>query len=227
MLDAAAHFVRAPEDHGRAFDVAGGEELARTRRRVRDAAVGRVFRLRRRDEPEAEHLEVQLRAHALQQRDVAVAAVPEVEVGADHHETRAEHTREHRGDEVFGGFLAARFVEREHEAFVDGIGAFEQLQLLIQRGEQLRRRTRPHHLRGMAVEREHGGCEPARVREVVDQPQHRAMPEMHTVERADRDRASDTAVSGRGHVRGIAPHDHDDPCGASTTVGFTPAPRRS
>ena len=65
VLDAAAHLVRPAEDRGRALDVAAREQRARLRRRVRNAAVGRVFRLRRRDEPVAEHLEAELGAHAL------------------------------------------------------------------------------------------------------------------------------------------------------------------
>ncbi len=69
----------------------------------------------------------------------------------------------------------------------------------------------------------------ARVREVVHEPQHRLVAEVHAVERADRDRAADRVVTrGRTDGSGIAPDDHDDDsCGASTTVGFTPAPRRS
>ena len=78
----------------------------------------------------------------LQQRDVAVAPVAEVEVGADHHEPRAEHAGEHLAHEVFGRLLAARLVEREHEALVDRAGGLEQLELLVERREQLRRRTR-------------------------------------------------------------------------------------
>ena len=71
--------------------------------------------------------------------DVAVPPVPEVEVVADHDEARAEHAGEHFAHEVFGRLLAARLVEREHEALVDRAGRLEQLELLVERREQLRR----------------------------------------------------------------------------------------
>ena len=51
------------------------------------------------------------------------------------------------------------------------------------------------------------------------------MPEVHAVEGADRDRAAGGRV---GNFDGIAKDLHDaTPCAASTTAGFTPAPRRS
>ena len=78
----------------------------------------------------------------LSKRHVAVAPVAEVEVVADHDEPRAEHAGEHLAHEVFGGLLAARLVEREHEALVDRAGRVEQLELLVERREQLRRRAR-------------------------------------------------------------------------------------
>ena len=62
-------------------------------------------------EPEAEHLEVELGAHLLEQPHVAVAAVTEVEVGADDDEPRAQAVDEHLAHELLGG-LAARAPRR-------------------------------------------------------------------------------------------------------------------
>ena len=152
-----------------------------------------------------------------------------MEVGADDDEPRARSTlAEQLLDELLRRFLAARLVEREHDAFVDRAGGFEQLELLIERGEQLRRRLGPHDLGRMTVEREHRRAEAARLREIVHEPEHGLMTEVHAVERADRDRP----VGGRPRralrlgsrkifirPRRLAL--------ASTTAGFTPAPRRS
>ena len=192
---AVLHRARAPRAGGRgsrprARRHRAASSCARSRGRVRNAAVGRAFGLGRRDEPVAEHLEAELGAHALEQRDVAVAPVAEVEVVADHDEARAEHAREHLAHEVFGRLLAARLVEREHEAFVDGAGRVEQLELLVERREQLRRRAGAHDFGRMPVEGEHGRREAACVGEVVHDAQHRLVPEVHAVERADRDRAA-------------------------------------
>ena len=103
----AADLVGTTEQLGRAGDVAGGEPVADPGGRVR--LVDRI-RLRR-DEPEPDDLESEVGTHALEQRDVAAAAVTEVEVGADHHEPRAEQPDEHLVDEVLGRLLAAALVE--------------------------------------------------------------------------------------------------------------------
>ena len=121
--------MRPAEQLGGAGDVAGGEPVADPGRRVR--LVDRV-RLRR-DEPEPEHLEAEVGAHALEQRDVAAAAVPEVEVGADDHEPGAEQADEHLVDEVLGRLLAAALVELEHAHDVEQRRADEQLELVVER----------------------------------------------------------------------------------------------
>ena len=212
------------------------EQRARSCRRVRHAAFGRLLRLRRRDEPETQHLEAELGTHALQEGDVAVAPVAEMEVGADHDQPRAEHARQQLGDEVFGRLLAARLVEREHEALVDRAGRFEQLELLVEGRQQLGRRSRPDHLGRVTVEREHRRRQSARSCEIAHEAEHGLVPEVDAVERADGDGATARAVE-RPDLARIAPDDHsdswhfdswlDDSWGASTTAGFTPAPRRS
>ena len=79
----------------------------------------------------------------------------------------------------------------------------------------------------MPIEREHRRAQPAGAREVVNDTEHRLMSEMDTVEGSDRDRAAVYAVDRRFDGTGISPDDHGDVCGARTTVGLTPPPRRS
>ena len=75
----------------RVRDLALGEQLADPGRRVGHPAGVALDR----DEPEAEHLEAELGAHLLEQAHVAVAPVPEVEVGADDDEPGAEPADQH------------------------------------------------------------------------------------------------------------------------------------
>ena len=78
---------------------------------------------------------------------LAAASAPEVEVGADDDEARAGAVDEHLVHEVLGRLTTALLVEVQHEAAVDVPGAREQLELLLEGGEQLRRRLGPHDLR--------------------------------------------------------------------------------
>src|SRR6185436_9443487 len=110
-----------------------------------------------------EHLEAELGSHLLEQSHAAVAAVPEVEVGADDHELRAETFDEHLPHEVLGRLAAARLVEGEDHGAVEESGLAEELDLLVQRREQLRRTLRPHDLRGMAIEVRHTASRPRAV----------------------------------------------------------------
>ena len=119
----------------------------------------------------------------------------------------AEHPGEQLRDEVFGRLLAARLVEREHEAFVDRTRGLEQLELVVERRQQLRRRAGAHDLGRMTVEGEHGRREPASGREVAHDPQHGLVPAVHAVERADCDRAP---AQRPAHLARIAPDDHAD-----------------
>ncbi len=76
----------------------------------------------------------------------------------------------------------------------------------------------------MAVEREHRRAEAAGPRQIVHEPEHSLMAEVHAVERTDRHRALSGFADDLGR---IAVDPHDAPSVASTTAGFTPAPRRS
>jgi hypothetical protein len=77
------------------------------------------------------------------------------------------------------------------------------------------------------IEGEDRRAQSAGAGQVVNDAEHCLMPEMDAVERSDRDRAAVHTVDGRVDGIGIPPDNHGDVCGARTTVGFTPAPRRS
>ena len=68
----------------------------------------------------------------------------------------AEAADQHLAHEVLGRLAAAGLVEGDHEAVVDA-GGGQQLELLVEVGEQAGRRLGPHHRRGMAVEGDHRG----------------------------------------------------------------------
>ena len=143
-----------------------------------------------RDEAEADHLETEVGAHPLEQRDVAAAAMPEVEVGADHDEPGAEQADEHLVDEVLGRLLAASLVELEDAHDVEERRADEQLELVVERREQRGRRLRAHDLRGVTVERHAHRVEAACVGQLAHELQDLAVPEVHAVVGADGDDAA-------------------------------------
>ena len=102
--------------------------------------------------------------------------MPEVEVGADDHEARAEQTDEHLVHEVLGRLLAAPLVEPQHAHDVEQPCADEQLELVVERGQQGRRRLGSHDLRRMAVERDADRVEVAGVGELAHELEHLAWP---------------------------------------------------
>ena len=85
-------------------------------------------------------------------------------------------------------------------------------------------RSRPHDLGRMTVEGEARRVEVASVGEVAHEPQHRLVPEVHAVVRADRhDRARRGGVCPTRSVTTCITRviRHDRP---TTTAGFTPGP---
>ena len=94
----------------------------------------------------------------------------EVEVDTDDHEPCRDAADEHLAHEILGRLPAARLVEAQHVAGVEVAGGVEQLELLVQRREQLRRRVGPHHLGGMAIEGDADRGQPAGVGELAHQP---------------------------------------------------------
>ena len=103
----------------------------------------------------------------LEQGDVAAAALPEVEVGADHHDPRAAASTSTSRTKSSAVSDRALGVEAQHEAAIEIPGGVEELELLLEGVEHLRRRLRAHHFGGMAVEGHAHRVEPARVRELA------------------------------------------------------------
>ena len=77
-----------------------------------------------------------------QQRHVAPAAVAEVEVVAHHHGPCPQRADQHLVDEVLGGLLGARASSKWTTTTVCRRRCRQQLELLVQVGEQPRRRSR-------------------------------------------------------------------------------------
>ena len=181
-----AHFVRATEDRGRAFDVARREQRADARRRVRRGRAGIVAARRARG-----------RSSRSRARRPCAAAAARRRGGGSRSGSRRRPRRAARGATLASssstncsaGSLLRVSSNGSTRHLVDAPRRLEQLELLVERREDARRRLGPHDFGGMAVEREHGGRQAARVREVVHEPQHRLVAEVHAVERADRDRA--------------------------------------
>src|SRR5207344_240095 len=88
---------------------------------------------------------------------------------------------EHLAHEVFRRLLAARLVEREHPAQIEVAGRVEELEALLERGQESWRGLRSHDFGGVAVERDQRRLEAARVRELAYETQHRLMTEVHAV----------------------------------------------
>ena len=131
----------------------------------------------------------------LQQRDVAATAVAEVEVLADDDSPCVEAVDEHLLDEVLRRLRGTPFVEGEHDRVVDA-GCLDALESLLEVGEQRRRRLRPHDRGGVTVERDDCGARTELRSPELHLCDHRAVTEVHSVVRADRDHA---ALGGRGH----------------------------
>ena len=95
-------------------------------------------------------VEAQLGAHAAQQRHVALAAVAEMEVLAHDHGPGVEMARQHLSRSPRPTPATAP-VEAHDQRVVDA-GRGQQLELLVEVGQQLRRRLRPHDRGRVAVE---------------------------------------------------------------------------
>ena len=135
--------------------------------------------------------EVRARARC-SRADVALAAVAEVEVLADHHHRAPERVDEDLGDEVLGGLVGpARSKGTTSVRSIPQPG--QQLELLVEVGEQQRRRLGPHHRGRVPVEGDHRTGRAALGGQRAQLAEQRAVPEVHAVVGAD------------GHRRTVAP----------------------
>jgi len=156
-----------------------------------------------------------------------------VEVGPDHHHARREPVDEHLAHELLSGLAGPVGVEPQHGDEVDEVGTGEQFDLVVGSREQQRRRVRSHDPGRMPIEGDAHRVEPSGIGEFPHQLQHPSMPLVHPVERADRD---DAAPGPRARDLLLA-HDAGHPAAsvvagagvrvATTTAGFSAAPRRS
>ena len=103
------------------------------------------------DQLEPVDLEAQLFAHRTQPVDVALAVAPEVEVLADDHRTGVQCVGEDLAHEVVGGGERSVVVEVHDIDHVDTVDV-EQLELLVERHEDLGCVLGPQHQRRVDVE---------------------------------------------------------------------------
>ncbi len=186
-----AHLVGPPEH------VVGRREPALhqctpDRRRRHGAVVAGVLALEP-DEVVSDHVEAERAALLSEQRDVPLTPVAEVEVLPHHHQPGAQTVGQHLVDELARRLGRPPLVEVDDDGVIDPRRR-EQLELLVEIGQQPRRGGRTNHLGGMAVERDDGrvevgggGSRP----EVVDDG---TMAEVDAVVRADAHRAAARAV---------------------------------
>ena len=90
--------------------------------------------------------------------------------------------------ELLGRLLGARLVEGDDEAAVE-TGGGQQLELLLEVGEQARRRLGTHHRRGVPVEGDDGALEAAGRGPLSHLGDDRLVPEVHAVVGTDGDHA--------------------------------------
>src|SRR6478735_5177717 len=108
-----------------AVEKPGGDVDLAARERSPDGrrADGLVHAVRALDQAHGLDLEVHLPSELPQHRDVAFAVTAEVEVVADDDGLRGQPVDEHLLDEVVGGLVGARLVERQHDRGVEaGLG---------------------------------------------------------------------------------------------------------
>ena len=198
VLDHAVDLRQAPEQTGRELDVARSERVARA-----GGGDGSVEALQA-HELQTDDLEAALASELVEQRDVALAAVAEVEVLADDDEPRVQLVDDHLAHELLGA-LERTFAVEVHDEHVVDAGRGQQLELLGLVDEQRRSRGGPHDGGRVAVE-----ChEHARAAELGREPpglgDQRRVPDVNTVEGADRDRCAPLEV---GQRAGVVEHLH-------------------
>ena len=124
------------EQRGGAGDVALGEQLADAGRRVDRCRPARGL------EPEAEHLEPSSAPICSSSATLPPRPRPKWKSAPTTTSRACAAVDEHLAHELLGRLAAAGLVEVQHEREVEVAGRVEQLELLLERGEQLRAPTR-------------------------------------------------------------------------------------
>ena len=121
-----------------------------------------------------------------------------MEVVADHHRPGVEAADQDLPDEVLGRLLGASLVETDDQHVVHA-GLPQELQLLLEVGQEAGRRLRTYDRGGVLVEGHHGGGQVLLGRHPPDPLDHQPVAEVDAVVGADRHRAR----PGGGAVAGV------------------------
>ena len=151
------------------------------------------------------HREVVQRAEFTEQCNVSRTLPPEVEVLAHHDGLCGQAIDQNALDEVGGTLKRLLFVETYKHRRVD-TGGGEELEFLVEVGEQFRRRLGPYDARRMTIEGHHNRAAAEFRRQLLHLSDYCLMPEMHAVIRTDRD---DRAFTWPRRLREVSDHLHD------------------
>ena len=189
MHDHSPHFVVASEQIGGNFDLPAGK--CSTDRGRTDGLSDPIWS---RNESDRAHDEVVRFANLGEQRDVPRAFVTEVEILAHDHFAGTQVSDERALDERGRRFSGAVFVEA-HD--VDGIDPrrLQQLELLVEIGQQFRCRLRTHHGCGMTIEGDDDACATELQGPLAHLGDHCTVAKMHPVVGANGDDTAAIVVS--------------------------------
>jgi len=177
----------------------GGGALHVARRHQRPDAGGR-HRLGSHGVPgqaHADHLEAVAQAELGQQGHVPLAPVPEVEVLPHHHQPGVERVDQELLHEILGRLVGPLVVEGHHHRPLDA-AVGQQLEFLLEVGQELGGRVGPHHAGRVAVEGHHHRREAALRRPGREVAQQGPVPQVDAVVGADGDGCSWPGHRGRG-----------------------------
>ena len=133
------------------------------------------------------------------------ALVAEVEVVPDHHGLGLEAADEDFPDELLGRLLRPVLIEMHDQDVVDA-GRGQKLELLIEVGEQFRRRLGPHDRSRVLIESDDGGRQVLLRRRPLDPVDDEPVTGVDTVVGPDRHRARPIG----GAIPRVVEHFHPD-----------------
>ena len=178
------------------------------------------------DERKAFDVEAEVGSHRAQEVDVAAALVAEVEVLPHDDDLGGQAVHQDLPHELLGRLLGSGLVERDDEAPVEA-GGGEELELLLEVGEEPGRGLRAHDGRGMPVEGHDRALQAARRRPLPHRGDHGLVAAVHAVVGTDGDHAPGV---GPGPGPDVVKHLHptevrSGSADASTTEGLAVSPR--
>ena len=132
--------------------------------------------------------------------DVALAPTPEMEILPDDNDRRIEQVDQHATHEVPRIFTGLGFVEVDDNGRIES-GGREQFELLVEIGQQLRRRFRTHDRGRVTIERHHSRTGSGGRRELTNRLDDRLMSAMYAVVGANAQHSSLSLPRWRVEVR--------------------------